>query len=536
MTASPADPQTRTHMVHTPTIWASSAAVFVAQLCLTVLAPLNDTIQATYGASASQLTWLTAAVFTPTALLELNFGVLGDVFGRKKLIQLGLGVVAAGTVVGFFAHSLIVLAAALVLLGLGAAILLPSTLASAAEYSPDAESRAHALTRWAIAISLGAAVSPLLSAIMVQQFGLAYAFLPILTAAVLAFVLVTRFARESRSVHKRVLDWRGQITVIVGLLALIFAVIHGSEAGYGSAEVIGAFVVAALALGLFGWLEFRSDNPMFQVRLLTIPAFAAAAAAGLLGMLSFMGTAYAVAIKLGPIAHAAPLMVALPFVLIQLVPLALAPWLPKLIHRISPRTLLVGGLLLLAVGQVWLAMLADGTTDLLSLAAPILLLGVGFIVMFTSLTAAAVNSVSHEHIGMASGATSLVRETGQTLGPAVVAAIAIGTASSATAQQLNAGTLPAAAVGAAKEVFAAGGPLAVANAPLPAPIRQLVAPIATAALEHGFDLGLLTMAGLSVLSALIVLVVMRNRKAEPAPGSESDLGAHAEQAQPDVAA
>lgn len=526
--SSPTTRDSAVHAVHAPTIWTAAAAVFVAQMCLTALAPLNDTIQITFGASATQLTWLTAAVFIPTALLELNFGVLGDIFGRKRLTLIGLVAVVVGAVVGFLSTTIVVLAIGLVLLGLGAAILLPSTLASAAEYSPDDESRAHALSRWAIAISLGAAVSPLASALMVQQFGLGSAFLPILVAAVVAFVLVARFARESRSEHKRVLDWPGQISVVIGLLALIFGVIQGSEMGYGSPEVIIAFAVAVAALVAFGWIELRSANPMFQVRLLKIPAFAAAAAAGLLGMLGFMGTAYSVAIKLGPIAHAAPLMVALPFVLIQLVPLALAGWLPKLVHRVSPRTLLVTGLLLLAVGQGWLALLADGTTDLLSLAVPILLLGIGFIVMFTSLTAAAVNSVSREHIGMASGATSLVRETGQTLGPAVVAAIAIGTASTATAQQLNSGELPAEVAGAANEVFAAGGPLAVANAPLPDAIREVVAPIATAALERGFDLGLLTMAGLSVVSALIVLIVMRSSvKPEaisltPAPADEED--------------
>ncbi|MFJ6651452.1 MFS transporter [Microbacterium sp. NPDC091313] len=515
--------ETRARAIHGPTIWSSAAAVFVAQMCLTVLAPLNDTIQATYGASASQLTWLTAAVFAPTALLELNFGVLGDIFGRKKLMQIGLVVVAAGAIVGIVAQSLVTLAIGLVILGLGAAVLLPSTLASAAEYSPDAESRAHALSRWAIAISIGAAISPLLAAIMVQQFGLGAAFVPLLIAAATALVLVSVYARESRSEHKRSLDWPGQILVVVGLLAVIFAIIHGSEVGFGAVEVLASLVVAVVALALFTWVELRSSNPMFQVRLLKIPAFAAAAASGLLGMLSFTGTAYAVAIKLGPIAHAAPLMVALPFVLIQLVPLVLARWLPGLIHRVSPRTLLVIGLLVLAGGQVWLAALPDATTDLLSLAAPILLLGIGFIVMFTSLTAAAVNSVRHEHIGMASGATSLVRETGQTLGPAVVAAVAIGSAAATTARELNSGAVPDAAAAVANQVFAEGGPLAVANADLPPEIHALVAPIATSALENGFDLGLLVLAAVSVLAALIVLVVMRHsRAAEPLPAAPGD--------------
>lgn len=520
MSLTPSDDTVRP--VHNPTIWTASAAVLVAQMCLTVLAPLNDTIQATYGASATQLTWLTAAVFAPTALLELNFGVLGDIFGRKKLMQIGLSMVVVGAGVGILAQSLLVLAVALVALGLGAAMLLPSTLASAAEYSPDAASRAHALSRWAVAISLGAAVSPLLSAIMVQQWGLSAAFVPVLVAAVVALALVSALARDSRSHHKRSLDWPGQALILVGLVALIFAIIHGSEAGYTSAGVLASFAVAVVALAAFTWVELRSTNPMFQVRLLRIPAFAAAAAAGLLGMLSFMGTAYAMAIKLGPIAHAAPLMVALPFVLIQLVPLALATWLPRLIHRISPRTLLVVGLLLLAAGQVWLAALPDATTGLIELAVPILLLGVGFIVMFTSLTAAAVNSVSHEHIGMAAGATSLVRETGQTLGPAIVAAVAIGSAAAATAQKLNSGEVPTEVAAVANDVLAQGGPLAVANAPLPAPIHDVVAPIANAALEQGFDTGLLAMAALSVVSALIVLIVMRGSSVDPLPEGAQD--------------
>ena len=494
---------------HRPTIWAAAGAVMIAQMCLTVLAPLNATIQAQFGASAGQLTWLAAAVFAPTAILELSFGVLGDLFGRKRLMIIGLSFVITGSLLATLAWSLPALAVALVLQGLGAAVLLPSTLASAAEFSPAPADRATALSRWALAISLGAALSPLLAGVMAQTRGLHAAFLPILIGSVLALIGVIRWARDSRSPQRRSLDWPGQILIMVGLLAFIFAVIHGAEAGFDRPVVIAALLVALVALPLFVVVELRSANPMFQVRLLKIPAFTAAAAAGLLGMLGFLGTAYAMAIKLGPIAQAAPLTVALPFVLIQLVPLAVARWLPRLLQRVSPRILLVAGLVTLAVGQVWLAALPDQTTALLPMAPPILLLGVGFIVMFTSLTAAAINSVSHDQIGMASGATSLVRETGQTLGAAVVAAIALGKASSLLSADLASSGLPAEGLAAAEQVLSAGGPLALATAALPESVRSVVAPLAINALERGFDLGLLAMAGCSLLAALIVLVVMR---------------------------
>lgn len=506
---------------HRPTIWAASLAVLVAQMSLTILAPLNEIIARDFGATASQLTWLTAAVFAPTALFELNFGVLGDIFGRKKLMVGGLAVVAAGVATGLFANNLVLISIAMALLGLGAAVLLPSTLASVAEFSPEEKERAHALSRWALAISLGAAISPLLSGIMAQQFGFGAAYLPILMVSVIALSVVSGMARESRSAEKRSMDWPGQILIVVGLLAFIFAIIQGVDAGFGSPLVIGAFIVAAIALPLFVLIELRSPNPMFQVRLLRIPAFAAASVAGVFGMLGFMGTAYALAIKLGPIAHAEPLMIALPFVLVQLVPLAIAKWLPSLVHKVSPRILLAAGLLVLAIGQAWFALLPDRVTELAPLAGPILLLGVGFIVMFTSLTAAAINSVEHRYIGMASGATSLVRETGQTLGSVVVAAIALTTAASLVQERIATAGLPPEAMAVVDEVNRAGGPLALANAPLPEPIGGVVGPLATAALEQGFDLGLYAMAACSVFAALVVLVVMRGGAAAK-PITESE--------------
>ncbi|MGY6022539.1 MFS transporter [Streptomyces spinosirectus] len=125
--------------------------------------------------------------------------------------------------------------------------------------------------------------------------------------------------------------------------------------------------------------------------------------------------------------HLSALRAGLPFVILRLIPLPLAPVLSKVLTRVGPRRLLMGGLLPMAAGQFWIAALPVTTTSLAAFVGPALLLGVGFICVVSSLTSAAVNAVPITMTGMAGGATSLVRELGQALGPAVISTAVIST-------------------------------------------------------------------------------------------------------------
>lgn len=507
-------------------ILAASLAALVAQMCLTVQAPLVGVFQQNLGATSSNLTWLAAAVFAPTAVLELNFGVLGDMFGRRRLVVGGQIVCAVGALVGMLAQTVSVMAVGMVLLGLGAAALLPSTLATIAALSPTPVERSKAIARWALAIAAASALSPFAAGVLAQKVNLHAAFSVQLALAIIGAIVSFVVLPDTSSPKGRTLDWRGQILCGIGLLAFLYAIIQGADKGWGSTPVVIGYVVAAVALTLFVVAEIRHRSPMFQVRLLKIPAFRAAALAGLLGMLSFLGTAYTMSVKLGAINHEGPIGVAMPYVILQIIPLLLAPWLGRILHHVSPRTLLVVGLVLMAGGQLWFASLGAYQYSLGALTGPILLIGVGFIAMFSSVTAAAVNSVPHEALGMASGAASLVRETGQSLGAAVVGAIALTHASSLLTKNLASAHLPPSALAAVSGVNQQGGPLAVVSVPFPQPIEQVVGPIAHSALESGFDIGVITMAGLSLLAAIVVAVTMRGKAARPL----ADLGESGEDA------
>jgi MFS family permease len=498
------------------TLIAACLAICVAQIGIPLSSPIIGEIQRDFGASAAALAWIPAAFILPTAILELNFGVLGDLFGRKRLLVLGGLLITAGSLVVATAGSLTQLIAGQALAGLGAAAIFPSSLTVIVASTPQPAARAKALSYWAVSLAFGAMTAPLISGFTAEHTDWHYAYLPLAGLGLVTAAVSARWIIDSRRPTGRGLDWPGQITVAVSLLALLYAVIEGANDGYTGAHIVLAFGVAVAAFVGFLVAERKSRAPMLRLELFRIPSFAAAAAIGLLAMFGFIGTAYALSIKLEAVYHLSPLTAALPFALIQAIPLLLTPVLPKLLQRVHPRALLVGGLLSLAAGEVWMALLPGDATDLASMAGSILLLGVGFITMFSALTAVAVGAVDIRHVGMASAVTSLVRETGQALGPAIVGAVALGTASSALGAKLGMAKLPAEAMGVAQGVTAEGGAVAAANADLGELSRTLV-PMAREALEAGLDLGLYLCAGASLIAALIAVLALRHSAAADAP-------------------
>ncbi|MEU2623336.1 MFS transporter [Streptomyces sp. NPDC007157] len=484
------------------TLVACCLAVAAAQLCITVPSPINGEIQAAFGASGSQVAWVTSAFILPTAILELNFGVVGDLFGRKRLLVLGGFVLALGELLNATSQNITMLWIGQALAGIGAAALFPSSLAVIAAATPGEKDRAKAVSTWALSISLASAVGPLSSGILATVADFRWAFVPPVVLGVVVGISCWALVTDSKAPEGRALDWPGQISIAVGLTALLWGIIEGGDRGWSSPSIVLALVLAAVALAGFVVAESRAESPMFNLELLKIPSFAAAAVVALTGMFGFIGTAYCVSIRLGAVMHLSALRAGMPFVILQLIPLLLAPVLSRMLTRVEPRWLLMGGLLPMAAGQFWIAALPITTTDLAAFIGPVLLLGIGFICVVSSLTSAAVNAVPIEMTGMASGATSLVREFGQGLGPAVISTIAMSAASSALVGKLS---------GADAGMEAAAGPLAVVNAG-----SDSARAAAQDALAHGMALGVVICGCASLLGALVTLLLVRRNTARAA--------------------
>ncbi|WP_405970549.1 MFS transporter [Streptomyces sp. NBC_00988] len=500
---------------HTGTLVAGCLAVCLAQIGLVLPAAINGVIQRSLQASGAELTWISDAFMVPAAVLALTFGVLGDLYGRKKLLVYGSLVAALGYLVSATAHSPAQLITGQALSGLGAAALFPASLAVVTAGTTTPAARARGLASWTTALSLGAFLAPLLSGAVVEHTSFRWAFAVVGVLALVTAVAAWFLTTESSAPEGRALDWPGQITIALSLLGLLYGIIQGPTDGWSSGPVVGAFVAAAVLMAAFvGW-ETRSAAPMLRLELFRIPAFAASTVAAVVGMFGFLGGAYDLSIRLGVIQHQSPLQAAVPFLVIQGITPFIWPLLVRLLHRTGPGPMLVAGFVFLATAQLWLRAIPVGEQGLLVLLGPLVLNGLGFGLVVAALTAAAVNTVPQQHTGMAGATTSLVRDLGQTLGPAIVGAVALSIAAGRIASGLAGAGLTPAERGTAEAVLGAGGPIALHTAEL-GPLSAKTAALTQQALADGYGTGLVLTACACLVAALVsALFIGFRRPAEP---------------------
>ncbi len=422
------------------TLAAAAVAVAVAQIGLSIPAVLNGLFQQDLGTSSTQLTWISDAFLVPVTLLELSFGVIGDLFGRKRLLAIGAALMTAGGLLAFFtpgpgaAHGtrVAVLLSGQALAGVGAAAIFPTSVAMLAAGTHTVRARSHAISVWAAALTGAGFISPVVSGLLVRighsggpDASWRWAFLALAILAAISAAVTLTAATDSSAKAGRSLDWPGQITVAIGVFALLFGVIQGSADGYGSGLVIAAFAVAVVFLALFVVVERQRRAPLIGFSLFTNRVFAASAVVTVIGMFAYLGTAYATSIRLAAIQGYSPLMTSIGFVCLNIMGVVLFPVSSRMIERYNPGWVLAAGMACIAVGDLVLAAIPATNLSIAAVAVPLLVVGIGFKLAVTSITVVAVNSVPTAKAGMASGATSMLRDFGLTLGPAVIGAIAL---------------------------------------------------------------------------------------------------------------
>ena len=508
-------PDTGPSKLSAGTLIACCLAVCLAQIGVAIPATLNGLFQQDLHPIGSQLTWISDAFLLPISVLELTFGVLGDLFGRKRLLVGGALLMTAGEAVAAAAGGVHTLWIGQALAGLGAAALFPTSLAMIVAGTRGNTERARVIALWAAMLSTGGALAPVLGGLTGNYGSWRWSFVVVAILAVISAGSSQLLAQDSSSPEGRSLDVGGQITIGAGLFALLYAVIQGPTDGWGSTPVVVAFVLAALFLALFVLAERRAASPLLRLDLFNNRAFAVASAVAVVGMFSFLGTAYATSIRLGPIQHQSPLRTSVAFLLLNGITLLLTPLTSRLLHRLPARRLLALGLILIAAGDFLASTLSVQDRALTSLIVPLALVGTGFAFTVSSITATAVNTVPTPLEGMASAATNQLRDFGFTLGPAVIGAIALSQAATRFNSALAHSALPAASKAAAGAVAAAGGPLAVNSVPPTSP-PGAAGSLAMQALGHGYSIGYLVCGCAALLACLLVVLALREQHGHPA--------------------
>ncbi len=535
------------------TLIAAVIAVCLAQMALANPAVLNGLFQQDLGTSSAQLTWISDAFLVPVCVLELSFGVLGDLFGRKRLLVGGALVLAVGEAIGVLTPGtslpgnvrLVVLWTGLVIAGTGAAALFPTSLAVVAAGTHTARDRARAVSIWAAALSMGNCLSPVLGGLASKlRFGsdpLAgwkWAFLGIIALALISAVVSITAARDSSSPEGRSLDWPGQVTIAAGLFGLLYAVVQGPTSGWRNWQVLGGFAVALVSLTLFVLLERRSQAPLLRLDFFRNRNFAVASIVTVIGMFAFLGIAYSTSIRLSAIQGFSPLKTAIAFGFLNGVALIQLPLTSRLLERHSPKWPLGSGLILMAAGAFWLAAVPAANFSLIPVIPPFAVAGVGFALSLSALSFIAVNTPPTHLAGMASGTTNMLRDFGFTLGPAIIGAVALSqaaadirdklAASAALRKALAAFNASPAHVPAAQRPAVEAAVRAVGSGPLganavPASVRlpsgQVVPfnplhQVAFDALSRSYSLGFLLSGAGALLAALLTFLAIRARADE----------------------
>ncbi|WP_406432993.1 MFS transporter [Streptomyces sp. NBC_00631] len=488
------------------TIVMACLGVFVAYLPVTTVAVSLPALQAALNASTAQLSWVQDAFVLPMAAFILTAGVFGDVHGRKKVFRAGLLFSAAGAVTALCARSIEVVWAGQALAGVGAAALLPTTLALISHAVPDHRERGKFIGVWATCLMAALAVGPPIAGVVVQHFSWRWIYLPSVPVALLA-VAAARWLPDSRAPHGRRLDWPGQLTATLAVTALVYGVIEGGASSFTDVKVMVALFTAVVAGAAFVLAERRSDSPMLDLSLFRSPAFTATTLVAMTSFLALIGFFFVLSLYFGMVQRLDTMQAAWRLLTVTGAALLVGGPAGRLMHRISARVMITGGLLLVAAAQFALTGLA-ADTSFGSAAWRLALLGLGMGFVMTPMTATAVASVPYHLAGMAAAGNNAFRQVGGALGPAVLGALLTSRALDALPGHLTDAGVTGAAQDRIVTTAQTDGLGAVAGLDLGAATGRTMGALGDSFLD-GMRLCLITAGSLTLLAALVAVVLLR---------------------------
>jgi EmrB/QacA subfamily drug resistance transporter len=400
-------------------------------------------IQRDLGVEAHDLPWVVNAYILAFGALLLLGGRLGDLWGRRRTLQLGIAIFVLASLTGGLAQSTEMLIIARAAQGLGAAMAAPNALALISTTFPDRKMRDTALSLYGAMSALGIVIGLLLGGVLTDTLGWRWVFF--INIPIGLFVLLGSRALPATSGHQGQLGILGAVLGTSGMVALVYAITRFGEAGFTDPVALVLFGVSAVLLLVFTLTQARSKSPLVPLSLFRDRNRAGAYATMLLLAIGPMGTFYVITLYLQQVQQFSPLQTGaawLPFAAGLILGAGTAP---KLLLKISPRLVSATGALLSAVAALWFSAITEETSYWLHLAPAMFVLALGFGLGVIALTQAAVYHVDQDKAGIASALLNSAQQIGVALGLAVLAAVAAtvsatpGYAGIATGAALTAG-------------------------------------------------------------------------------------------------
>jgi EmrB/QacA subfamily drug resistance transporter len=494
--------------------------LFLTFLDNTIVSVALGNVQTQLHAGVAGLQWVVGAYALTFAGAMLGFGMVGDEFGRKRVMVIGILIFCAGSVLSALAPNTGVLIAGRAVMGFGAAASEPGTLSMLRHVYTNERERGWAVGVWTAVSGVALAFGPVLGGALVGIWDWRAIFWFNLVVGAIALALCTAVLTENADPNAHRVDIGGSLFGAAAISALAFAVIEGETAGFGSALVIALLCVCAVGIAGFFWWEHRTAHPLLDLRFLRVPAFLTANVVAFCAYFATFAVFFFTALFLNEVAGNSGYRIALTFLPMTVLMVVASVLAGRWITAVGLGWSILVGSVLFAAGLVLTGLAISPKPAYLPLAAALALSGIGVGSTVVPATSSALSAVPPERSGMAASATNTSREIGAVTGVAILGALVNSQLHSSLIGRLNHLGIPAnfqAIVIKALETGyvpssghskGAGGAQGAGHASL---IQQVIA-AAYGAFYSGLRAALFLSAILVFLAGAITLVLLRGRE------------------------
>ncbi|HEY2796018.1 MAG TPA: MFS transporter [Micromonosporaceae bacterium] len=431
----------------------TSASAFMVALDQLVVATALATMQRDLHASLATLEWTVNAYSLGFAVLLMTGSALGDRFGRRRVLMSGVALFTVSSALCALAPTVGALIAARTVQGAASALVLPNAMAIVTAAFPPAQ-RGRALGIFTALMGTAVVAGPILGGAITQGLDWPWIFWLNVPIGLLVLPMLRLRTDETRGPARRI-DVVGVLLAAGAALGLVWALIRGNGAGWGSAEVLATLAGGALLLVAFVAWERRVSDPMLPLHLFRSRGFAIGNASAFFLYATLASSVFFLAQFLQLALGFDPLAAGLRMAPWTATVLICAPLSGRFVDRFGPRIPLVFGLLAQAAGFTWIAAISDSSRGYPTYAIALALAGCGITAAMPAAQAAVLGAVEPAAIGKASGTLNTMRQVGAAFGVAILAAVFATHGSYASAASFRLGVTPAIAVAAGMSVVGA---------------------------------------------------------------------------------
>jgi len=404
------------------TLAAVAFGLFMIMLDNTVVNVALPSIERDLHVSIASLEWIVTAYALTFAALMITGGKLADLYGRRRIFVVGIAVFTLSSLACGLAPSAGFLIGARAVQGVGAALMNPATLSIITATFPPRQ-RGQAIGIWAGVSALALAIGPLAGGLIVDNINWNWIFFVNVPVGAAGIVASRIFITESRDTsHEQSIDVPGLVTSGLGLFALSYALIESNRHGWGSPEIIGLFVAAAVFLAAFVLVERHQRLPMLDLSLFKIGAFTGANLVAMLVSLAMFGVFFFVSLYIQNILGYSPTKAGAAFLPMTMLIILVAPIAGRASDRVGSRWLMGAGMAIVG-GSLLLYQRAGLHSGFWTLLPAMLLGGIGMALTMSPMTAAAMGAVPVDKAGVGSGVLNSFRQVGGAMGIALMGAI-----------------------------------------------------------------------------------------------------------------